>query len=60
MIALQVYPEPRNCHLKPKKSIVVCPTKVFGPSRPLQLTSVNFERARMCLCIVAVLRYVLF
>ncbi len=34
--------------------------QIFGPSRPLQLTIVNMERARMYVCIVAVLCYVLF
>jgi hypothetical protein len=38
----------------------LCLTEVFGPSRPNQLASVNMEGARMCLCIVAVLYYVLF
>jgi hypothetical protein len=32
----------------------MCTTEVFGPSRHLQLTGVNMEGARMCVCIVAV------
>jgi alkylhydroperoxidase family enzyme len=33
------------------KRLFLCPTEVFEPSRPLQLASVNMERARMCVCV---------
>jgi hypothetical protein len=35
-------------------------TEVIRPSRPLQLTRVNMEGAKMCMYIVAVRYYVLF
>jgi hypothetical protein len=38
----------------------MCLTEVFGPSRPLQLAGQNVVGARMFVCIVVVLCYVLF